>query len=79
MDVVLIRPRESQAPFAAICTAALFALPNVRNVQPGVPPIGAAADVWGFFLNMTLIAVADIAFLFKIMYQYVHKPAAKKN
>lgn len=38
----------------------LFALPQIRNSQPGAPPIGTTADVVGFFWNMLMISVAAV-------------------
>ncbi|KAG2435121.1 hypothetical protein HXX76_007206 [Chlamydomonas incerta] len=45
---------------AAFAATLLFALPAVREVQPGVPPMGATIDVVGFFFNMTLLAIVCI-------------------
>ena len=41
----------------------LFALPALRNIQPGVPPIGSSEDLAGFMWNMLLIAAAIITCL----------------
>mmetsp|Transcript_15093 Transcript_15093/g.32712 ORF Transcript_15093/g.32712 Transcript_15093/m.32712 type:complete len:483 (+) Transcript_15093:99-1547(+) len=80
IDAALLRPRDRlEATAASVCTAALFALPNVRNVQPGVPPIGAGIDIWGFFLNMTLVAVADVLMVFRLIVQHKGTAAAGKK
>ncbi|KAI8926398.1 hypothetical protein BC831DRAFT_229063 [Entophlyctis helioformis] len=42
----------------AVATALLFALPALRNSQPGAPPIGCTADVAGFFWNMLITGLA---------------------
>ncbi|KAJ3259658.1 hypothetical protein HK103_001919 [Boothiomyces macroporosus] len=47
-----------EAPTTGVVTSMLFALPAVRNMQPGQPPIGCTADVVGFFWNMSLVAAA---------------------
>jgi len=41
--------------------ALIFALPALRNVQPGVPQVGAYCDVVGFFWNVGLVAMAAVA------------------
>ncbi|GJJ68783.1 hypothetical protein EMPS_01129 [Entomortierella parvispora] len=41
----------------------LFALPALRETQPGIPAIGCAADVLGFYWNMAIIAIASIMIL----------------
>ncbi|KAF9100461.1 hypothetical protein BGX27_000398 [Mortierella sp. AM989] len=41
----------------------LFALPALRETQPGIPAIGCAADVLGFYWNMAIIAIASILIL----------------
>ncbi|KAI9293541.1 hypothetical protein K502DRAFT_325276 [Neoconidiobolus thromboides FSU 785] len=37
------------ASYLGLGSALLFALPNLRSTQPGVPPIGALLDTIGFF------------------------------
>ena len=53
--------------FFLIQCAVLFAIPQLRNVQPGIPSIGCASDTVGFFWNMALIAVA----LLLLMWNYI--------
>ncbi|KAF9331247.1 hypothetical protein BG006_005888 [Podila minutissima] len=43
--------------------ATLFALPALRETQPGIPAIGCAADVLGFYWNMAIIAISSIMIL----------------
>ncbi|KAI9223735.1 hypothetical protein BC828DRAFT_222349 [Blastocladiella britannica] len=43
------KKRAVEPPMMAPPCALLFALPSLRNVQPGVPGIGASVDVLGFF------------------------------
>ncbi|KAF9928560.1 hypothetical protein FBU30_002298 [Linnemannia zychae] len=43
--------------------ATLFALPALRETQPGIPSIGCAADVLGFYWNMAIIAISSIMIL----------------
>jgi hypothetical protein len=44
-----------EPPLIAILGTMLFALPAVRNTQPGVPPIGCILDVAGLFWNMVIL------------------------
>ncbi|KAF8149288.1 hypothetical protein K438DRAFT_1988919 [Mycena galopus ATCC 62051] len=54
---VWFRERKVDLPLIAISTALLFALPNVRNSQPGIPPVaGTTSDMVGFFWNLLLVA-----------------------
>ncbi|KAF9370590.1 hypothetical protein CPB97_002633, partial [Podila verticillata] len=39
------------------------ALPALRETQPGIPAIGCAADVLGFYWNMAIIAISSIMIL----------------
>ena len=42
---VWFRGKNAEFPLVAISTALLFALPNIRNSQPGVPtPVGTTED-----------------------------------
>ncbi|NKB17610.1 MAG: DUF4436 family protein [Pseudanabaena sp. CRU_2_10] len=40
--------------------ALLFALPAVRNIQPGIPPVGTLTDFLSFFWAEALIATAVV-------------------
>jgi hypothetical protein len=55
--------RKVEAPTIGVVTSMLFALPAVRNMQPGAPPIGCTTDVVGFFWNMGLISAAGTFYL----------------
>jgi ABC-type Co2+ transport system permease subunit len=51
------RERKPELPLIALSGALLFALPNVRNAQPGIPNVvGTISDMIGYFFNMLLIA-----------------------
>ncbi|KAI8892798.1 hypothetical protein BC833DRAFT_610616 [Globomyces pollinis-pini] len=58
-----------EAPTLGVVTSMLFALPAVRNMQPGAPPIGCTTDVIGFFWNVGLIAVASVLLLWRYSFQ----------
>ena len=68
------RDRKVEPPTISITTALLFALPAVRNTQPGAPVIGCTADVAGFFWNMALLSIS--AFL--LMLNYIVKYQREK-
>jgi hypothetical protein len=61
--------KKIELPLLALSGALLFGLPALRNSQPGVPPIGVMADVFGFFWNQMLIALTSI-FIFAISMSY---------
>ena len=49
---VFFRGKNTELPLVAISTALLFALPNIRNSQPGVPsPVGTTEDSESNILN----------------------------
>jgi hypothetical protein len=54
----------------------LFALPALRNIQPGVPPIGSSEDLAGFMWNMLLIAAAIITCLINYIRKFRFDGAA---
>ncbi|KAJ3088611.1 Rsp5p-dependent ubiquitination, sorting of cargo proteins at the multivesicular body, partial [Quaeritorhiza haematococci] len=57
---VWVRKRKVEPPTIAFSVAMLFAIPNVRNAQPGIGEIGALGDVAGYFWNMMLIVASDL-------------------
>ncbi|KAI9296123.1 hypothetical protein K502DRAFT_282068, partial [Neoconidiobolus thromboides FSU 785] len=46
---VLIHKREVPPPLIGVSLALLFALPGIRNSQPGVPFLGCLSDFISFF------------------------------
>ncbi|KAF8174597.1 hypothetical protein K438DRAFT_113333 [Mycena galopus ATCC 62051] len=61
---VWFRERKVELPLIAISTALLFALPNVRNSQPGIPPVaGTTSDMVGFFWNLLLVAASAFSLI----------------
>ncbi len=76
--VFLVQKKDILANTIGLCTGMLFALPNVRSVQPGSPPLGCTADVIGFFWNILLVAVAGISLLIVFVLQ-TFKPAKEDN
>ncbi|KAJ2762004.1 hypothetical protein IWQ56_001522 [Coemansia nantahalensis] len=66
----LIRNRPIIPPLLAVPAAMLFALPSLRNIQPGVPPIGIVLDIAGFYWNMALVALSLIISGLMFIYQF---------
>jgi len=54
------KARQVSAPLLAMPCALIFALPALRNVQPGVPQVGAYCDIVGFFWNVGLVAMSAV-------------------
>ncbi|EFJ40566.1 hypothetical protein VOLCADRAFT_99610 [Volvox carteri f. nagariensis] len=53
---------------AGLAATVLFALPQVRIMQPGIPPeVGLVIDMAGFIWNMVMVSVACIMYLW-VMY-----------
>ncbi|KAI8833740.1 hypothetical protein BC829DRAFT_407601 [Chytridium lagenaria] len=50
--------KKVEPPTISFGLGLLFALPAIRNAQPGVPPIGNTSDVVSFFWSMMLTASA---------------------
>jgi hypothetical protein len=67
---VWFRGKKVELPVIAISTALLFALPNVRNSQPGIPSVaGTTSDMVGFFWNLILVAISAVSLLVKYILQ----------
>ncbi|KAJ7689963.1 hypothetical protein B0H17DRAFT_599924 [Mycena rosella] len=67
---VYFRERKAELPLIALSTALLFALPNVRNSQPGIPATaGTISDMVGFFWNLLLVATSAISLLANFIVQ----------
>ena len=65
----------------AICATMLFALPSLRSVQPGIPPVGlnASIDIFSYFMNMALIAFSLVLLLVRIIAQNKESKTKRKN
>ncbi len=55
---VLWLPRPIEFGMFTLIAGMLFALPAVRNLQPGVPPLGGLTDFLSFFWAESLVAVS---------------------
>lgn len=60
---VMFRRRPIEVPILSMFGIVLFALPNIRNVQSGAPPIGALPDVLAFFWCESLVAACLVAMI----------------
>jgi len=74
---IWFREKNAELPLVAISTALLFALPNIRNSQPGVPTVvGTTEDMVGFFWNLVLVGTSAVSLLIKYILQN-KRPAPK--
>jgi len=72
---VWFRGKNTELPLVAISTALLFALPNIRNSQPGVPStVGTTEDMVGFLWNILLVSISAISLLIKWVLQNKRPP-----
>jgi hypothetical protein len=71
---IYTRRRKVEPPTIAVAGALLFALPGLRNTQPGIPVLGCTADTAGFFWNMLLIALSIVLLMFNYMIRYTAEP-----
>jgi len=56
--VVVFQPRPIEFGLYTLIAGMLFALPAVRNLQPGVPPLGSLTDFLSFFWAESLVAMS---------------------
>ncbi|KAF7349618.1 DUF4436 domain-containing protein [Mycena sanguinolenta] len=76
---VWFRERKVELPLIAISTALLFALPNVRNSQPGIPSVaGTTSDMVGFFWNLLLVAASAISLIANFVIKSRRDPVKPK-
>lgn len=45
----------------SLCTALIFGLPALRNIQPGVPPVGGFSDYLSFLWAEMMVSISAIA------------------
>ncbi|KAJ3079559.1 hypothetical protein HK102_003696 [Quaeritorhiza haematococci] len=55
---IWVRRKKVEATLLGVGTAMLFALPNVRNAQPGIGDVGSIGDVAGYIWNIVLVVAA---------------------
>ncbi|KAJ3323578.1 hypothetical protein HDV06_001602 [Boothiomyces sp. JEL0866] len=71
------RRRKIEPPMIAGIAALLFALPNIRNVQPGLPAIGCTADIAGFFPAMLLVGFSVVILMWNYILNNYHEQPKK--
>jgi Domain of unknown function (DUF4436) len=73
------RHRKVEPPTIGFVASLLFALPAIRNTQPGVPGIGCTIDVSGFLWNMFLVLVASLLLMWNYIIKYTKEKAPTKS
>ena len=68
--VVVFQPRPIEFGMYTLIAGMLFALPAVRNLQPGVPPLGSLTDFLSFFWAESLVAVSMPLLFFSWLTRY---------
>ncbi|ELS34674.1 MULTISPECIES: DUF4436 family protein [Pseudanabaena] len=68
--VVLWQPRPIEFGMFTLIAGMLFALPAVRNLQPGVPPLGGLSDFLSFFWAESLVALSLPILFFTWLVRY---------
>ncbi|KAJ7861786.1 hypothetical protein B0H14DRAFT_3615909 [Mycena olivaceomarginata] len=77
---IWFRERKVEPPLITISTALLFALPNVRNTQPGTPAIaGTTSDMVGFFWNLLLVTTSAISLIINWVVKNRWDPVVPKS
>ncbi|KAJ3215069.1 hypothetical protein HDU67_000849 [Dinochytrium kinnereticum] len=72
---IYFRNRKVEPPTAGMVVCLLFALPAVRNAQPGAPQIGCISDIVSFFWAMAISGVAGAMILINYTIKYkIHRP-----
>ncbi|KAJ7895293.1 hypothetical protein B0H14DRAFT_3426437 [Mycena olivaceomarginata] len=67
---VWFQERKADTSLIAMATGLLFALPSVRNSQPGIPVVaGTTSDMIGFFFNVVLVTASA----FSLVVNYIIK------
>ena len=68
--VVVLQPRPIEFGLYTLIAGMLFALPAVRNLQPGVPPLGSLTDFLSFFWAESLVAISMPILFFSWLTRY---------
>jgi hypothetical protein len=58
----------------SICISLIFGLPALRNVQPGVPPVGAFGDYVSFIWAELVVGVSAILIIWTWVLHSREKP-----
>jgi len=77
---IWITGRRTELPVIVISMALLYALPNIRNGQPGIPPrAGIIADLVGYIWNVLLVSICVISLIVNYIYRKDGKKPKKIN
>ena len=68
--VVSWQPRPIEFSMFTLIAGMLFALPAVRGLQPGVPPVGGLSDFLSFFWAESLVAISMPILFFTWLTRY---------
>jgi len=70
LDIMFIKKRRVSAPFFAGSVTMLFALPGLRNAQPGVPPVTVVGDVVGYYINLLVVSTCVLMLMVRMAGQH---------
>ncbi|KAI8905057.1 hypothetical protein EDD86DRAFT_249278 [Gorgonomyces haynaldii] len=70
------RNRKVEPPTIGLVASLLFALPAIRNSQPGVPTVGATVDLAGFMWNMFLVLTAAVMLIWNYIVKYTKEKSS---
>jgi hypothetical protein len=76
---IWIRKRRVETPILAFSAALMFALPALRNTQPGVPQIGCTADAVGFFWCMAIVSLSVLGVIWNYIIMYQKETISKAS
>lgn len=67
--VLWFKRRRLDANVITVVGSLLFALPAIRNVQPGLPPVGSLTDVASFFWALGLVSTSFVVLIVLFLIQ----------
>ncbi|KAJ1954610.1 hypothetical protein IWQ62_005718, partial [Dispira parvispora] len=73
---ILVERRQVAPNLTIIGVTMMFALPALRNSQPGVPTLGCASDILTFFWCLFMIAVTAIVNILSLVLRWKYRPAS---
>ncbi|KAJ1648794.1 hypothetical protein IWQ61_009912 [Dispira simplex] len=76
---VTMERRTIPAPLTAVGATILFALPALRNSQPGIPAVGCASDALSYFWNLLVIAVSSMSIIMTWILRWKYRPGTAES
>ncbi|KAJ1983332.1 hypothetical protein H4R34_001355, partial [Dimargaris verticillata] len=70
---ILVNRRQVGDPLITVGATMLFALPALRNSQPGIPTLGCASDILSFFWCLFMIAAAAITNILTLVLRWKYR------